>query len=64
MQRTIAAPLMGFALIAAALSLGACNTMRGAGQDVEAAGGAVAREANETQREMNDGNPRTPPTNP
>lgn len=60
MQRQIAAPLAGIAVIVAALSLGACNTMRGAGQDVEAAGSAVAREASETQDEMTDGNPTTP----
>ncbi len=60
MQRTIAAPLAGLAVLLAALSLGACNTMRGAGQDVEAAGGAVAGAATETQRDMNDGNPATP----
>jgi entericidin B len=39
------------ALIAAA-ALAACNTMRGVGQDVSAAGSAVEGQAAETQREM------------
>lgn len=41
------------ALIAVALAmLAGCNTVRGAGQDVQDAGGAISNQAAETQREM------------
>ena len=33
-------------------ALAGCNTMRGAGQDVSAAGDALTNEAEETQSEM------------
>lgn len=55
-----AMPLAIFLALAAAGGAASCNTIRGAGQDVEAAGSAVATEAAETERELNDGNPRTP----
>jgi|SwirhirootsSR3_FD_contig_31_3883624_length_239_multi_3_in_0_out_0_1 predicted small secreted protein len=38
--------------VLALLTLAACNTMRGAGQDVSAAGNALSSEATETQQEM------------
>jgi predicted small secreted protein len=38
--------------LAALLLLGACNTMRGAGQDVSTAGHAITNEANEAQSQM------------
>ena len=34
------------------LTLAACNTMQGAGQDVSAAGDALSEEATEAERDM------------
>ena len=34
------------------LTLAACNTMQGAGQDISAAGSAITDEAQETERGM------------
>lgn len=48
--------LIAMAAIIGAVSLGACNTVEGVGEDVEAAGAAVEQAAEET----NDGNPNTP----
>jgi predicted small secreted protein len=42
------------------LGVSACNTVRGAGQDLEKAGEAVATTSQEVQRDLNDGNPKTP----
>jgi entericidin B len=39
------------ALVAVA-ALAACNTVRGAGQDIESAGDAVSDQARETQQDM------------
>lgn len=39
-------------LVAAMLALGACNTMRGAGEDVQAAGEAMSGAAEETEEEV------------
>ena len=36
----------------AVLTLAACNTMRGAGQDISTAGDALSSEAAQTQSEM------------
>ena len=36
----------------AVLTLAACNTLRGAGQDISTAGDALSSEAAETQSEM------------
>ena len=36
----------------AILTLAACNTMQGAGQDVSAAGDALTEEATEAERDM------------
>ena len=44
-------PKIIFTLLAV-LTLAACNTIRGAGQDVESAGDAISDEAEETQSEM------------
>lgn len=47
-------------VIAASASVVGCNTLRGAGQDIEAGGEAIEDAAANTQQEMNDGNPKTP----
>jgi entericidin B len=44
-------PKIVFAILAV-LTLAACNTVRGAGQDVESAGDAISDQATETQQEM------------
>lgn len=44
-------PKILFAVLAL-LTLAACNTMQGAGEDVSAAGNALSNEAAETQQEM------------
>ncbi|MCE3248697.1 MAG: hypothetical protein K0R41_2522 [Geminicoccaceae bacterium] len=38
-----------------ALSTSGCNTMRGMGEDVEAAGGAMAGTAEDTEEKMEEG---------
>jgi predicted small secreted protein len=40
---------LGFALIAGALALSACNTVKGAGRDVSSAGDAVANAAEDAK---------------
>ncbi len=55
-----AVPLaVAFALIGVT-GLTACNTVRGAGQDIQGAGEAVQEGATDVQRDLNDGNPTTP----
>jgi len=49
-------PLIAVAAIAGVLSLGACNTVQGAGEDLQQAGDHVEERA----EELNDGNPNTP----
>jgi predicted small secreted protein len=39
-------------LVLAGLALAACNTMRGVGQDMSAAGNAMSDTANEVQRKL------------
>ena len=57
MQRPNTSPLLVMAAVIGALSfLAACHTVEGAGEDVQQAGQAVEQSA----RENNDGNPRTP----
>lgn len=56
MSRRINAVLIAFAALVGASSLAACNTVKGAGQDVQSAGQAVE----ETADDLNDGNPNTP----
>ena len=46
-----AMPKAIFALLAL-VTLAACNTISGAGEDVRAAGSAITDEAEETQRQM------------
>lgn len=45
-------PWMFIALFVSGLGLAACNTMEGAGEDMEAAGDAVSDEAEETEDSM------------
>jgi predicted small secreted protein len=49
-------PLIALAALMAAGSLAACNTVEGAGRDIQTAGDAIE----ETAQETNDGNPQTP----
>jgi predicted small secreted protein len=56
MSRKITSPLVAMAAILGAVSLGACNTVEGVGEDVQQAGEAV----DEAAEENNDGNPNTP----
>lgn len=56
MSRKITSPLIALAALVGAVSLGACNTVEGVGEDVQAAGQAVEQTAEET----NDGDPNTP----
>jgi entericidin B len=44
--------IYGFALLATALALNACNTIAGAGQDVEKGGQKIQEESREVQRKM------------
>jgi predicted small secreted protein len=52
----IKTPLIALAALMAAGSLVACNTVEGAGRDIQTAGDAIE----ETAQETNDGNPQTP----
>jgi predicted small secreted protein len=45
-------PKILVAAVLAALALSACNTVKGAGKDVSAAGNTVTNEANKAQNEM------------
>lgn len=56
MTRKITTPLIALAALLGAGSLAACNTVAGAGEDVQQAGEAVE----ETAEDLNDGNPNTP----
>lgn len=56
MSRKITSPLIAMAAILGAVSLGACNTVEGVGEDVTATGQAIEEAAEET----NDGDPNTP----
>ncbi len=49
-------PLIALAAIAGVLSLGACNTVRGAGEDLQQAGEHIEERA----EELNDGDTGTP----
>ncbi len=42
-------------LVLAGFTMAACNTVKGAGRDVEAAGEAVTEAADETQDDITDG---------
>ncbi|HVK81709.1 MAG TPA: entericidin A/B family lipoprotein [Verrucomicrobiae bacterium] len=52
----IKTPLIALAALMAAGALTACNTVEGAGRDIQTAGDAIE----ETAQETNDGNPQTP----
>ncbi len=54
--------LAALVLVSAPLSLGACNTMKGAGRDVSAAGHAVTDAAQQTQDGMTNSNSSTTTT--
>jgi predicted small secreted protein len=56
MSRKFTSPLFAMAALLGAVSLGACNTVEGVGEDVEATGEAIE----EVAEESNDGNPNTP----
>ena len=47
--------LLVLLLAATGFTLAACNTFKGAGQDIEAAGEAVTEAADETQDDITDG---------
>ncbi len=42
------------ALFAIAIAIGGCNTTRGIGQDIEAAGETIEKVADETEDRLND----------
>lgn len=56
MSRKVSAPLFALAALVGAGGLAACNTVEGAGEDIQIAG----EEVEETAEELNDGNPETP----
>lgn len=56
MSRKITSPLVALAALMGAVSLGACNTVEGVGEDVRDAGEAVDNAA----EEANDDDPNTP----
>jgi predicted small secreted protein len=56
MTRKITTPLIALAALLGAGSLAACNTVEGAGQDIQQAGDNLE----ETADDLNDGNPNTP----
>ncbi len=51
-QRTLMTMLMLSTLALATVALAGCNTMRGAGEDVSAAGNAVSNTAEKTKQSM------------
>lgn len=55
-RMTKISPLLAIAAFMGVVSLGACNTVEGVGEDVTAAGAAV----DEAAEEANDGDPSTP----
>lgn len=56
MSRKISAPLVAAVMLMGAGGLTACNTVEGAGEDIEQAGDNLE----ETAEDLNDGNPETP----
>lgn len=56
MSRKFSAPLIALTALVGAAGLTACNTVQGAGEDIQVAG----EEVEETAEELNDGNPNTP----
>jgi predicted small secreted protein len=51
-QASSAAWIIGLVMLGLMLTLGACNTMSGAGEDIEAAGDAMSDTAEDTEDEM------------
>lgn len=49
-------PFLALAAVFGTFALTACNTVEGAGQDIQAAGAATEQ----TAEELNDGDPNTP----
>jgi predicted small secreted protein len=49
MSRKFVSPLLALALLAGGVSLAACNTVEGVGEDVQAAGQSVEEAAEEAQ---------------
>lgn len=45
-------PLMIAAALVMALGISACNTVKGAGEDIESAGDAISDTANDVQNDM------------
>jgi len=56
MSRKSVTPLLALAAAFGISALSACNTVQGAGQDIEAAG----QQIEETADDLNDGDPDTP----
>ncbi len=56
MQRPSVNPLIALTIAIGTLGLAACNTVEGAGQDIQQAGQQIEETADETH----DGNPNTP----
>jgi len=48
--RSLALPLLMLIMVLATMTLPACNTVKGAGQDMQAAGTAVEREAKDANK--------------
>ncbi len=44
--------ILGFAALAAVLSISGCNTIQGAGRDIERGGQAIQDEAKEAKQKM------------
>jgi len=53
--------MTALAILCGAMALTGCNTMKGAGRDVSAAGHAVTNAAQDTQTDMTHNNPPPPP---
>ena len=56
MSRKFSTPLIALTALVGISGLAACNTVQGAGEDLQVAG----EEVEETAEELNDGNPQTP----
>jgi entericidin B len=56
MQRSNTSPFIALAFAIGTLGLAACNTVEGAGEDIQQAGEHIE----ETAEETHDGNPNTP----
>lgn len=52
--------LAALLLTTGAISITACNTIQGVGEDVQAAGAAVEDTSEEVEEDLTDGDPATP----